>query len=77
MLRGAVEFADTKRLVLDVSEGEPKRHVFGMASATITVSSKEGDVGDLRRSDVVGVLYTEAHGERMAKMVLVTDTERR
>ena len=77
VLRGAVEFADRARLVLDVAEGEPKRYVFGMASATIRVSGKEGGVGDLRRSDVGGVLYTEAHGERMAKMVLVTDTERR
>ena len=76
VLRGAVEFADTGRLVLEVFEGEPKRYVFGMASATIRVSGKEGGggVGDLRRGDVVGVLYTEAGGERMAKMVLVTDT---
>jgi hypothetical protein len=77
VLRGAVEFADTKRLVLEVADGEPKRYVFAMANATIRVGGKEGGVGDLRRNDVVSVLYAEAYGERMAKMVLVTDTERR
>ncbi len=77
MVRGAVEFADERRLVLEASEGEAKRYVFAVASATIRVAGKEGGVGDLRRGDVVGVLYTEAYGERMAKMVLVTDTERR
>jgi len=77
VLRGAIEFADIKRLVLEVSDGKAKRYVFAMASATIRVSGKEGGVGDLRRGDVVGVLYTEIEGERIAKMVLVTDTERR
>ena len=77
VLRGAVESADDRHLVLEVSEGEPHRLVFGMASATIRINGKEGSVGDLRRGDVVGVVYAEAHAERMAKMVLVTDTERR
>jgi hypothetical protein len=77
VLRGAVEFADAKRLVLEVSDGEPKRYVFAMASATIRVGGTQGGVGDLRRNDVVSVLYAEAYGERIAKMVLVTDTERR
>jgi hypothetical protein len=77
VLRGAVEFADEKRLVLEASEGEAREYVFAVASATIRVAGKEGGVGDLRRGDVVGVLYTEAYGDRMAKMVLVTDTDRR
>jgi hypothetical protein len=67
---------DTKHLV-DVSEGEPKSYVVAMASATVRVSGKEGGVGNLRRGDVVGILYTETEGERIAKMVLVTDTEER
>jgi hypothetical protein len=78
VLRGAVEFADEKRLVLEASEGEAKEYVFAVASATIRVGGKEGSVGDLGRGDVVGVLYTEAYGERMAKMVFVkTDSEKR
>lgn len=77
VLRGAIEFADANRLVLEISKGEPKRYVFAMASATVRVSGKAGGIGDLRRGDVVGVVYTEAHGERMARMVLVTDPERR
>ena len=77
VVRGAIGFADTKHLVLDVSEGEPKSYVFAMASATVRVSGKEGGVGNLRRGDVVGILYTETEGERIARMVLVTDTEER
>jgi hypothetical protein len=77
VLRGAIEFADANRLVLEVSGGEPKQYVFAMASATVRVSGKAGGIGDLRRGDVVGVVYTEAHGERMARMVLLTDPERR
>jgi hypothetical protein len=45
VVRGAIGFADTKHLVLDVSEGEPKSYVFAMASATVRVSGKEGGVG--------------------------------
>ena len=75
VLRGAVESADTQRLVLDVSEGEPTRYVFGLARATIRVGGKEGGVTHLHRDDVVGVVYTEAHGERLATMMLVPDTE--
>ncbi len=77
VLRGAVEFADTQRLVLDVSEGVPTRYVFGLARATIRVGGKEGDVAHLHRGDVVGVVYMEAHGERVATMVLVPDSDRR
>jgi hypothetical protein len=77
VVRGAIGFADAKHLVLDVSEREPKSYVFAMASATIRVSGKEGGVGNLRRGDLVGVLYTETEGERIAKMVLITDTEER
>jgi hypothetical protein len=77
VLRGAVEFANTQCLVLNVSEGIPTRHVFGLARATIRVGGKEGDVAHLHRGDVVGVVYMEAHGERMATMVLVPDSDRR
>jgi hypothetical protein len=77
VVRGAIGFADRKHLVLNVSGEEPKSYVFAMASATIRISGKEGGVGNLRRGDVVGVLYTETEGERIAKMVLVTDTEER
>lgn len=77
VLRGAIEFANERRLVLEVSEGGPKRYVFGMAGATIRVNGKEGGVDDLHRGDIVGVLYKETEGELIAKMVLVTDTERR
>lgn len=77
VLRGVIEVADERRLVLGVSEGGPKRYVFGMAGATIRVNGKEGGVDDLHRGDSVGVLYTETEGERIAKMVLVTDTGRR
>ena len=77
VLRGAVEFADTQRLVLDVSEGVPTRYVFGLERATIRVGGKEGGVVHLHRGDVGGGVYTEAHGERAATMVLVPDSERR
>ena len=77
VLRGAIEFADEKHLVLEESEGELKRYVFGMAGATIRVNGKERGVNDLHRGDIVSVLYKETEGERLAKMVLVTDTERR
>jgi hypothetical protein len=77
VLRGVVEFADPKRLVLEASEGEPNRYVFGIAGATIRMGSKNGSVDDLHRGDIVGVLYKEAKGVRIARMVLVTDTERR
>ncbi len=77
VLRGAVEFADTQRLVLDVSEGVPTRYVFGLERATIRASGKESGVAHLHRGDVVRVVYTEAHGERLATMVLVPDSERR
>lgn len=77
VLRGAIEFADERRLVLEVSEGGSKTYVFGMAGATIRVNGKEGGVGDLHRGDIVGVLYKATEAERIAKMVLVTDTERR
>jgi hypothetical protein len=45
VVRGAIGFADTNHLVLDVSEGEPKSYVFAMASATVRVSGKEGGKG--------------------------------
>ncbi len=77
VLRGAVEFADTQRLVLAVFHGVPTRYVFGLARATIRVGGKEGGVAHLHRGDVVGVVYREAHGERVATMVLVPDSERR
>ena len=63
--------------MLEVSEGGPKTYVFGMPGATIRVNGKEGGVDVLHRGDIVGVLHKETEGERLARMVLVTDTERR
>ena len=80
LVTGFVKSVNGTSLVLEVPRSPvlqaagitSKDYAFELAGATIKIDGREGAPSDLRRSDVVGVLYTESDGKLIAKVVTTT-----
>lgn len=71
VLHGAIRQVTGSWMVVEPYGALGPTYVFELGSAMIRVGAGEGSARDLKRGDVVGVLYTERRGKRVAKMVLL------